>query len=188
VTKAPPLLVPLQPNITTSCFNLLNCLPYKIGGVQYLASDLSVSCDAAAHKALSVFAMLLIVGLGLGLPVAFALYIHRQRERLDDAVLRRRFSDLYTPYKPEFCFWESLVFVRTATVVAIGSLVTGDSYMQSFSGEQRAAADLTLTSDCICQPKKLPALALYCASLQPFYYSSSAWCCNPSIRHTSTAS
>ena len=126
---------------------MFNCMPYSIGGVTYLAQDLSVECYTPLHNGFRGLAGLLIAFFGAGFPLVFAFVLRRQRAQLADAAVFARLGFLYDGYaldRGAFA-WESVVMVRKAVVVMIGSLVK-DAYNQLFSSVTLLVLALLLQS------------------------------------------
>jgi len=131
-------------SIATSCFTTLNC-NVAVGGKPYLAADLSVACDTVAHRIATVGAAVGILLFGGGVPLSFAFMLQRQRQRLDDPIVFRRFGFLYDGYdiRRGLYWWEAVVMVRKALVIAIGAL-TPDPFMQLFSSTLLLVAAVVL--------------------------------------------
>lgn len=132
-------------SLTTTSFNIFNCLPYTVGGTTYLAQDLSVTCFDGIHNGFRGFAGLLIASFGAGFPLLFAYILYRQRADLKKPEIFARFGFLYDGYSIErdMFAWESMIMVRKAAVVMIGSLVK-DEYRQIFSSVSLLAVSLYL--------------------------------------------
>ena len=126
---------------------MFNCMPYTIGGVTYLAQDLNVECFTPIHNGFRALAGLLIAFFGAGFPLVFAFLLRRQRAELADAAVFARLGFLYDGYTLErgLYAWESIVMVRKAVVVMIGSLVK-DAYNQLFASVTLLVVALLLQS------------------------------------------
>ena len=121
-------------SLTTTSFGVFNCLPYSVGGATYLAQDLSVTCFDELHNGFRALAGLLIAFFGAGFPLLFAAVLHRNRAELHTPEVFARFGFLYDGYsrKRRLYYWESVVMVRKAAIVMIGSLIK-DAYRQIFA-------------------------------------------------------
>jgi len=121
-------------SLTTTCFSMFNCLPFSVGGTTYLAQDLSVSCYDSLHDGFRALAGLLIAFFGAGFPILFAMILRRHRAELQKPEVFARLGFLYDGYTVErgMYMWESVVMVRKAAVVMIGSLIK-DEYRQIFA-------------------------------------------------------
>ena len=112
-------------SLTSTCFSMFNCLPFTVAGVTYLAPDLSVTCFDDTHNLFRGLAGLLIGFFGLGFPALFAYLLHQRRTQLHEKEVFERLGFLYDGYVLEngLYAWESIVMMRKAAVVMIGSLV-----------------------------------------------------------------
>jgi hypothetical protein len=121
-------------SLTTTCFSMFNCMPFSVGGTTYLAQDLSVSCYDTLHNGFRALAGLLIAFFGAGFPILFATILRRHRLELQKPDVFARLGFLYDGYTIErgMYIWESVVMVRKAAVVMIGSLIK-DEYRQIFA-------------------------------------------------------
>ena len=121
-------------SLTTTSFNMFNCMPYSVGGATYLAQDLSVTCFDGVHNGFRGLAGLLIGFFGAGFPLLFAALLRRHRAELHSPEVFARLGFLYDGYSVErgMFAWESVVMVRKAAIVMIGSLVK-DAYRQIFA-------------------------------------------------------
>jgi hypothetical protein len=121
-------------SLTTTSFGVFNCLPYEVAGATYLAQDLSVRCFDPLHNGFRALAGLLIAFFGIGFPLLFAALLWRNRANLHKPEVFARFGFLYDGYstKRRLFVWESVVMVRKAAIVMIGSLIK-DAYRQIFA-------------------------------------------------------
>ncbi len=121
-------------SLTTTSFGMFNCMPYSVAGVTYLAQDLSVTCYDSLHNGFRGLAGLLIAFFGAGFPLLFAALLWRHRAELHTPDVFARLGFLYDGYsvKRGMYAWESVVMVRKAAIVMIGSLVK-DAYRQIFA-------------------------------------------------------
>jgi hypothetical protein len=118
-------------------------MPFTIGGATFLAQDLSVRCFDGTHDIFRGFAGVLIAFFGVGFPLLFASLLRRHRAELHKPEIFERLGFLYDGYdtKRGMYFWESIVMVRKAAVVMIGSLVQ-DAYRQIFASVALLIASL----------------------------------------------
>ena len=121
-------------SLTTTSFGVFNCMPFSVGGVTYLAQDLSVTCYDSVHNGFRGLAGVLIAFFGAGFPLLFAALLRRHRTELHRPRVFARLGFLYDGYAIERSMyaWESVVMVRKAAVVMIGSLIK-DAYQQIFA-------------------------------------------------------
>jgi hypothetical protein len=124
------------PNVVTSAFNAFDCHPDPVTvapGVRetYLTQDFSLVCGTTTHTLVRVVAGATIVLLGMGIPLAFAAMLRRNRGSLHTLRTFSSYAFLYDGYsvgRGQYAF-ESVVMVRKALTVMIGSLVK-DAYLQ----------------------------------------------------------
>ena len=121
-------------SLTTTSFNVFNCMPYSVGGVYYLAQDLSVVCFDRTHNIFRGIAGVLIACFGAGFPILFAVLLHRNRLELHIPEVFEKLGFLFDGYSIErgWYAWESVTMVRKAGIVMIGSLIK-DEYNQIFA-------------------------------------------------------
>ncbi len=146
----PPIIFVLNlgyASLTTTCFSVWNCLPYTVGGVTYLASDLSVQCYDSVHNSFRGLSGFLIACFGLGFPALFAYILRVRRDALHRVEVFEKLGFLYDGYSIErgMYAWESIVMARKAAAVMIGSLVK-DAFTQGIAGLTLLALSLFLHS------------------------------------------
>jgi hypothetical protein len=126
---------------------MFNCMPFSVGGTTYLAQDLSVSCYDQLHNGFRALAGLLIAFFGAGFPFLFAKLLNRHKDELQKPEVFARLGFLYDGYTVErgMYMWESVVMVRKAAVVMIGSLIK-DEYRQIFAAVTLLVFSLFFTS------------------------------------------
>jgi hypothetical protein len=124
------------PSLIKTGFSMHDCQAQAIGGIHYLDTDLSVSCDSPEHAFGTTFAWAIIFLCCLGLPLLFTWWLrrHEGQIRLTGGVSRfyGSFGFLYQGYRTDhwtFYCWEALTMIRKAAIVLIAA-VTKDSYYQ----------------------------------------------------------
>lgn len=110
----------LYPIVTAEAVSMLFCI--EVDGESYLASDLRVSCDAAAHGSYRILAVLAVVVVTIGLPLGSFLLLYQFKEELDSVRARRRLYFLFSGYRKEMFGHESVIMLRKAALVSIASL------------------------------------------------------------------
>jgi hypothetical protein len=124
------------PSVVTSAFNAFDCHPDPVTvalGVRemYLTQDFSLVCGSTTHTFVRAVAGATIVLFGMGIPLAFAAMLRRNRGSLHTLRTFSSYAFLYDGYsvgRGQYAF-ESVVMVRKALTVMIGSLVK-DAYLQ----------------------------------------------------------
>jgi len=126
------LLFLIQPTTTEKVFQMWQC--QEIDGVNYLQADMSVICWKSEHISYSVFAAVMFVIIPLGVPVLGFVTLYRNRELLADPPFLAKFRFLYSGYKPQYWFWESLIHARKLVIIALSVFFTpAEGLQQSYS-------------------------------------------------------
>ena len=92
-------------------FQMFDC-EYLEDGNYYLRADYRIQCDSPKHKALQVFAGVMMALYPVGIPVLYAFLLFRDRGVLASSERRmnnpsvRSTSNLWKPYKPSCYFYE----------------------------------------------------------------------------------
>jgi hypothetical protein len=118
----------LWPSFVGHVLRVLDC-SVEVGGVSYLASDLSVSCDDAEYKTIAAFATVSLYLLVPALPLALFVLLHRNQRHLselmasgsmlalDDAQrFRQRYSFLFAGYTSRAWRWTPRLHGRSTPV------------------------------------------------------------------------
>eukprot|EP00949_MAST-11_sp_MAST-11-sp1_P003949 g3949.t1 len=117
------LLYLLYPTVTRSTFQLMAC--QYIGANPYLQMDLDIPCYQEEHWPWVIYlcipAFILYV---YGLPGMSALILYLNRKRLDAQKPRFRYATLFTGYRKERYYWESVVALRKASTIGAAVFLT----------------------------------------------------------------
>ena len=130
----------LWPSFVGHVLRALDC-SVEVGGVSYLASDVSVSCGAAEYKTIAAVASVYLYLLVPALPVALCVLLHRNQRHLDELSatgsmlaqadtqrFHQRYSFLFAGYEQRVWRWTPQLHGRSAPVqmllVYIGSFET----------------------------------------------------------------
>lgn len=105
-------------------------MPEPIAGQTYLLADLSINCGSEGYKVLRFVAGAVIVLFGFGFPALFAYLLRRRKERLRHPNVFAKFGFLYDGYSIErgMYWFESIVMIRKAGIVMIGSIISDPWY------------------------------------------------------------
>jgi hypothetical protein len=111
-------------------FSMFDCI--EIDGQEYLRSDLSIECDAPAHKSAEAFAVLMVLVFPLGLPVLYfgMLWHHRDRLFGEDKASMSFLAFFYREYSPRFYYWEAIECIRKCIVMGFASFFRPGTLMQ----------------------------------------------------------
>ena len=136
------LLYLFYPTSCSQAFELFRC--HRVGGELYLFADLEEPCWEGRHLAVAVVLggaqLLLYVA---GLPLSALFFMRRNRETLHGHVPKFRYGLFFLEYRKERWYWEIVVVLRKAAVVALG--VFGDG---GTSAESQAHSALLLLALC----------------------------------------
>jgi hypothetical protein len=132
----------LWPSFVASLLKMTDC-SVVAGGVSYVVSDLTMSCDSGAHKALAGIATFYLWTLVPAFPLGILWLLQHNQGKLDDESFSQRFSFLYVGYtrhhyegprfavslcgrscswQPRsqlFVWWEVVVMARKFLLVAV---------------------------------------------------------------------
>ena len=111
-------------------FSMFDCI--EIDGQEYLRSDLSIECDAPAHKSAEAFSVLMVLVFPLGLPVLYfgMLWHHRDRLFGEDKASMSFLAFFYGEYNPRFYYWEAIECIRKCIVMGFASFFRPGTLMQ----------------------------------------------------------
>eukprot|EP00947_MAST-08B_sp_MAST-8B-sp1_P002368 g2368.t1 len=107
-------LEPPGPNDKDVCPAGLACFlsgKDTLNGLQgnwYMTADFSLRCYDATYNGMLALAILLVVFFAVGIPVLFAFLLHRRRDDLEDPKTKKLLGMLYSSYKPEAYWFESV--------------------------------------------------------------------------------
>lgn len=113
-------------NVSSILFQMFACENLDDGN-NYLRADYRIECDSSKHRALQVYAGLMIVVYPLGIPAFYAFLLYRDRsvlmksesKRGADSERVRPTSDLWTPYKPSMFFYEVIECMRRILLAGV---------------------------------------------------------------------
>jgi len=122
----------LHPTLTQQIFQIFNCAQY--GNGQFLATDLSISCDDAAYQRWRGAAIAMIMIYVVGIPATgFAIVFH-YRKHLGDPSVKQRFRFLYEGYAKHAYFWEFIIIVRKVILISIVVFLKSQNFRSVLSG------------------------------------------------------
>ena len=132
------MLYLLYPTLCKSTFSLVACKP--VGKNQYLQMDLDTPCYQAEHFAwlFRLFFPSLFCYV-LGLPIVSTLMLRCNKKHLGDARVKFRFGILFSGYKLNSYYWETVIATRKAAVVAVSV------FLSNFGTELQALFALIVT-------------------------------------------
>ncbi|CAM9381315.1 unnamed protein product, partial [Laminaria digitata] len=96
-------------SVSSTVFRMFACDSLDDGG-EYLRADYRILCTDAKHRALQVYAAIMIVVYPVGIPLLFAVLLYRHRVVLSDygadRATAQSISSLWAPYRPSCFFYE----------------------------------------------------------------------------------
>lgn len=121
------LLFFLYPMVTFQALVMFRCTD-PIDGVRYLTTDVSVRCDDDTHRAFQALALVVLGAFTVGFPALTAFLLYRFRTRLDSEKAKRRYWFLYSGYKKERFYYESVIMLRKACLVGVSVMLGGNRF------------------------------------------------------------
>ncbi|CAM9881399.1 unnamed protein product [Choristocarpus tenellus] len=108
--------------VSSSVFRMFACDP--LDGKTYLRADYRILCTDSKHRALPVYAAMMIAVYPVGIPLLYAILLFQCRNILSDdsreGNLRvRPIADLWTPYRPERFYYEVVEYFRRIFLTGI---------------------------------------------------------------------
>ena len=121
--------------LSTTAATMFKCRPETIDGQRFLEADLSVPCYDTSHFSGMVAAGCIGLAFNVGMPVLLWWFLRRNKHRLYDSKIFRRFGFLYQGYSVSRgrYAWESVVLLRKFIIVMVGSTVE-DPWYQAIAG------------------------------------------------------
>ena len=103
------LVVLLHPTISGLAFYHFRC--ETVAGTSYLMADYSLICTESAWYSMLAPVLLVIVLFAFGMPLLFAGLLWRRRHELDDPKTKRMLGMLYSSFKPDLYYFESILML-----------------------------------------------------------------------------
>jgi hypothetical protein len=113
----------IYPTVVKSTFLLVACAP--VGKNFYLQMDLDIECYRSEHMFWVLHLFLpCFLGYVIGLPLIAYLILFCNKHKLNDRTIRFRYGTLFTGYTDACYYWEGVVAMRKAAVLAISVFLT----------------------------------------------------------------
>eukprot|EP00478_Filoreta_tenera_P000077 GABV01000077.1.p1 GENE.GABV01000077.1~~GABV01000077.1.p1 ORF type:complete len:659 (+),score=179.96 GABV01000077.1:106-2082(+) len=114
----------LYPSVTAVVIRLWNCR--DIGGVRYLASDLSVECSGSKYDTYSAINVLMLLVYPIGIPAFIFTMLFRYRKRLREPGVRGQLGFLYDAYFGRYWWFELIDMLHKALMVSVPPFMPSD--------------------------------------------------------------
>jgi hypothetical protein len=113
----------MYPTITRATFQLVAC--QAVGSRFYLQMDLDIRCYEREHLIwlINLFVPGLL-GYVVGMPLATLLVLVRNRDRLENRLIRFRYGVLFSGYSHSCYYWEVVIALRKALVITVSVFLT----------------------------------------------------------------
>eukprot|EP00947_MAST-08B_sp_MAST-8B-sp1_P000611 g611.t1 len=112
------IILLVHPTLSGYALNFFNCkFVEELGGEDslnglqgnwYMTADFSLRCYDATYNGMLALAILLVVFFAVGIPVLFAFLLRQRRDDLEDPKTKKLLGMLYSSYKPEAYWFESV--------------------------------------------------------------------------------
>eukprot|EP00741_Cyanophora_paradoxa_P003800 tig00000718_g3694.t1 len=124
----------IHPQITQKMFKLFSCRDLG-GGASFLQQDMKVDCNTLEFKVWQWgLGAPAIVVYGFGIPLGTFFILFRNRNRLNDPAIKRKFSFLYRGYEQRCWYWEIVVIIRKLLIALVVSVLDGRPQIQGLIG------------------------------------------------------
>lgn len=114
-------------SVSSTVFRMFACEGLDDGNI-YLRSDYNIECDSRQHRALQVYAGIMIFVYPVGIPALYAFLLFANRGAIKDGHRREHgelsiyvevMSDLWKPYTPECFYYEVVECARRIALTGI---------------------------------------------------------------------
>lgn len=119
----------LHPALSRQTWAVASCV--GVGPELRMRNDLEELCYGHKHTMMiCVIAVPMLIAYVLGIPLTGLALLLKNRDRLDDARLRKKYGFLYKGYKQQYYFWETVIYARKVVVSFIAVFWTYDPKAQ----------------------------------------------------------
>eukprot|EP00891_Asterochloris_glomerata_P003833 jgi/Astpho2/3833/Aster-x1177 len=136
ITSMVVVLFFFYPDLSENVANVFACYPMQFGTysngnngehtVFYWTQDTTQICFRGSH-----FWLTMTVGIPgallicIGIPAGFAGILYKNRDHLNDPEIKKTYGFLYSGYKPQYYFWESVTLSRNLLLVVLVFVAPG---------------------------------------------------------------
>ena len=119
-------------SVSSTVLQMFDC-EHLDDGNNYLRADYTILCDSLKHRALEVYAGVMVIIYPVGIPALYSMLLFRNRSVLTDG--NRRGSDVYVqstsnlwkPYKPSRFYYEVVECARRILLTGVAMLSEDDT-------------------------------------------------------------
>ena len=119
-------------SVSSTVLQMFDC-EHLDDGNNYLRADYTILCDSLKHRALEVYACVMVIIYPVGIPALYSMLLSRNRSVLTDG--NRRGSDVYVqstsnlwkPYKPSRFYYEVVECARRILLTGVAMLSEDDT-------------------------------------------------------------
>ncbi|CAN0406723.1 unnamed protein product, partial [Laminaria digitata] len=116
------LLFFVYSSVSSTAFGMFACNSLD-DGEEYLRADYRILCMNAKHRALQVYAAIMIAVYPVGTPLLFVVVMYRHRVVLSvfwaDKATAQSITGLWAPYRPSCCYYEVVECARRIMLTAV---------------------------------------------------------------------
>ena len=119
-------------SVSSAVLQMFDC-KHLDDGNNYLRADYTILCDSVKHRALQVYAGVMVIIYPVGIPTLYSLLLFRNRSVLTDEHRRRSdvyvqpTSNLWKPYKPSQFYFEVVECARRILLTGVAMLSENDT-------------------------------------------------------------
>lgn len=116
------LLFLVYSSVSSTVFRMFACDPLD-DGERYLRADYRILCTGAKHRALQVYAAIMIAVYPVGIPLLFGVLLYRHRGVLSqsrgDKAVALSIVSLWAPYRPSHFYYEIVECARRIMLTGV---------------------------------------------------------------------
>ena len=119
-------------SVSSAVLQMFDCQDLDDGN-NYLRADYSILCDSPKHRALQVYAGVMVIIYPVGIPALYSMLLFRNRSVLTDENGRgsdnnvQSTSNLWKPYKPSRFYYEVVECARRILLTGVAMLSEDDT-------------------------------------------------------------
>ncbi|CAN0534106.1 unnamed protein product, partial [Laminaria digitata] len=127
------LLFLVYSSVSSAVFRMFACDSLH-HGEEYLRADYRILCTGAKHRALQVYAAIMIAVYPVGIPLLFVVLLYRHRDVLSDPgtnkAAAQSIASLWAPYRPSRFYYEIVECARRIMLTGVVVFIYPDDTAQ----------------------------------------------------------